>query len=374
MVSAWYLLPTLAYESRTRVGSEYHHAQEAVRTSIGLVSAVHLFTFSRGSALSTPSAYPFALSLPVLAIAWVLVGLLLLCRRQHQRSWTRLLLICSGVGVLITVVMTHAGLLLALPRQYTFIQFSYRMETYVLLELCAAILAALVLARGGSRRGRAFTWMALPVCIVSLVGAIQQTRAYPYPGQDRYAALESYGEVETGNNQDYQDASEPVIDARNLATVDFPFSAVHDDRVELTVHLRPGTLVATNIAAGAYMVHVTGAKAVGTDSEDGYMVLAVGAGGAGGGAHSGGVGGSQGSAPTETISVSPADGLPIALGRVLTLAGLAVLVLELLALWARRFRWSSRARRSSSARGGRVPRRRRPQRLGDRAGGRGSRA
>jgi hypothetical protein len=340
LVSAWYLLPALAYDSRTRIASEYRHAQGTIRVTAGLVSLGHLLSFSRGSALPTASPYPFALSLPVLAIAWVLVGVLILPRGSRNRTWTRLLMVCCGMALLTAVVMTHVGLLLALPRPYTATQFSYRLETYVLLELCAAMLAALVLARGGSRRVRPWTWIAIPVCIVSLLGAIQQIRAYPYPGQDRYEALESYGEIAALNDEDYQDVSAPVIAARGLSTVDIPFESVHDDRVSFSTHLRPGTLVATNIGAGSYLVHVTGAKAVGVDSQTGDMVLQVGSGagaddGRGGGAgerRSGEAAASTGSTPEETITVSTGGSLPIVLGRVLTLVGLSILALELLVL------------------------------------------
>jgi hypothetical protein len=330
LVSAWYLLPTLAYDSRTRIAGEFHHAQEAIRSSAGLVSLGHLFELSRASALTTPSPYAFALSLPVLAIAWVVVGILILPRKNLDSNWVRLLLICTGMATLTAIVMTHVGLLLALPRPYTAIQFSYRLETYVLLELCGAILAGLVVARSGSRRASLWTLSAIPVCLVSLVGAIQQIRAYPYPGQDRYEALASYGEVETGNNQDFDDVSQPVIAAHNLPSVQIPFAAVHGDRVSFSTPLAPGKLLATNIGAGSYLVQVTGAKPVGVDSETGNMVLRVG--GRPSPHHSGA---SSAAAPEQTISVSTGDGLPIVLGRLLTLSGLAILALELgiLPLW-----------------------------------------
>lgn len=336
LVSAWYLLPTLAYNSSTRIAGEYHHSQEQIRTTARLVSLGHLITFSRASALATPSHYAFALSLPVLAVAWVAAGIPVLAPRSRDRAWTRLLLICSGLAILTAVVMTHVGLLLALPRVYTTIQFSYRLESYVLLELCAAMLAALVLARGSSRGGsrRARLWMvlAIPVCIVSVVGAVQQIAAYPYPGQDRYAALESYGEVEAGDNNGFQEVSKPIAGARNLPSVQIPFYAIHDDRVSFSTHLRPGTLLTTNIGAGSPLVHVTGAKPAGVDPETGDMVLEVGAGGGAGAARSFAVASATGSIPQETISVSTSDGLPVVLGRLLTVAALAILILVLVVL------------------------------------------
>jgi uncharacterized membrane protein len=319
MVSAWYLLPLLAYQSRTHEGRNYAESLETLKATTGMVSAAHLFTLSRANA-GTPNPNPWVipLSLPILAIIWVLASIIIVSW-GGSRTWKRTLLICSTMTILITVVMTHVGVLLALPRQYSFVQFTYRIEAYVLLALCAAVLAALVLARSGSRRARIWTWMAIPICAVSLVGAIQQMNAFPYSGvyagTGRYTVLDHPGEIETGNNQDFQDDSEPIVNARNLPKVSIAASEVRDDRVSWRMNLRPGALMATDIATGPYLVHITGAKAVGIDSENHYLVLAMGPG--------------SGSRP---ITVSTASGLPIVLGRLLSLVGFAILTLELVLL------------------------------------------
>jgi uncharacterized membrane protein len=329
LVNAWYLLPNLAYGARTRIGDKVSEGPASLRGTVDLVSLSHLFTFAR-TGLPGP--------LPVLAVAWVLAGILILPWGRRDRTWTRVLLICSGVSLLVAIAMTHVGLLLALPRPYRLIQFSYRLEIYVVLALCAAILAALALARRGSRRARVWTWMAVPVCVASLVGAIQQLGAIPYPGQDRYETLESYGQVETGDNEDFDDASAPAISAANLPTLVFPPAAVHDDRVSGSVRLAPGTLVATNIAAGSYMVHITGARAVGIDPRTNLMVLQIGSGDGGTARRPGTALASTAPVAEETISVSTGESLPIVLGRVLTLIALAVLAGGLLFLAARRLR------------------------------------
>jgi hypothetical protein len=320
LLSAWYLLPALAYDSSTRIGSEYAQSKGALKSTVGLVSLAHLFTFSHTAGPGLPAPYYLGLSLPVLAVVWVLAGLVVL-PWGASGVWVRLLLICSGMAIVVAVVMTHVGLLLALPGPYTLIQFSYRLETYVLLALSGAMLAALVLAARGTRRARVWGWLAIPVCAVSLIGAVQQLRSYPYPGQDRYTTLEYYGEVETGKNVDFQDVAAPVIAGRRLPTVDIPPEAVHHDRASFSLHVRPGTLVATNIGASSKLVDIAGAKAVGVDSETGNMVLQI----------------EPATLPAagETVSVRTGNSLPIVLGRVLTLIALATLVLELLAFPAR---------------------------------------
>ncbi len=336
MVNSWYLLPTAVYASRTHVGSSYTVQREALKTTTWLVSMPHLFTFSRTSGIGLPPPYYLAFALPVLAIVWTLLGLLVLPVGNPNRAWTRLLLICSGLAVLIAVVMTHAGLLVALPNPYILMQFGYRLEIYVLMMLCAAVLAALALSRTASRRVRGWTWLAIPVCAASVIGAVQQVRGYPYPGQDRYVTLQYYGEVETGNNEDYQDNSERHISGKGLARLDFPFEAVRGDRVSVPTNLRPGTLVTTNIAAGSYLVHVTGAKVVGVDAASHDMVLAIGPRSAGANGAGGPQASATGSGSQATVSVSTSDSLPIVLGRVLSLCGLAGLAVRLLFVPVRR--------------------------------------
>ncbi|MHB8241814.1 MAG: hypothetical protein ACYDHN_07460 [Solirubrobacteraceae bacterium] len=323
LVSAWYLLPAVVYSSRTRVGGEYHNAQITIRTTAWLVSSRHLLTLSRTSGIGLPAPYYLAMALPVLAIVWVLVAVVILPRGSWGKTWTRILLICCGVAVLVTAVMTHVGLLLALPRPYTMMQFSYRLDVYVVLMLCAAVLAALVLlGRSPARRALVWRWFAIPVCAVSLIGAVQQIGGYPDPGQDRYTALETFGEVETGNNRDYQDGSARQIAGRTLPKLYFPLEALQGDSVSGSTTLPAGTLVSTNIAAGSYLLHVSGARPVGVDSESADMVLAIGSAEA--------QASTAASSPPRTITVSSGSGAAIVIGRVLTLCGLAALIAQLL--------------------------------------------
>jgi hypothetical protein len=307
LVSAWYLLPALVYDSRTGLGA-VGPALPSLRASFGLLPFESLFTLSRTS-----------FQLPVLALAWVIAGLLVLPWGAARPPWTRVSRICAAITVLILLTMTHAALWMWLPAPYTLIQFSYRLEMYALLALCATIVALLALARGRSVRARAWRWTVVPVCAVSLIAAVQQLAGLHYPGQDRYEALESYGQVETGNNRDFQDVSAPVLSGRRLPAIDIPPEAIHHDRVAFQTRLASGSLLATNIGAGSYLVHVTGAKPVATDAATGDMVLRVGS-------------------ADGTITVSAGRSLPIVLGRVLSLLAIAVLGAELLVLSARRLR------------------------------------
>lgn len=330
-LSAWFLLPTVAYESQTLIAREYPHWRGELRATMYLVSAWHLFTISRASA-STPGA-AFALSLPILVIAWALVSLGIFLRMGLRGVWARVLLICSALTVLLIVVMTHAGLILALPRAYATLQFSYRLESYVLLALSGTVLAALVLARGGGRRIRLWSWVLVPFLIVSVAGAIQQTNAHPEV-PDRYtifAHMYQPTRSVVGNPLfDYIDGALPILNDPHgqPPEIDFTPTTVRDNRISKVVYLPPGQLAYTNLEGPPSLVHVAGAKIVGT-TRVGYDVLEIDSDTRAGrqSATNGGA-----SSPTDTISLSPAEPLPVVLGRVLTLGAIAILVLQFVAL------------------------------------------
>jgi hypothetical protein len=341
LVNAWFLLPAVAYESQTYIAGNFQNTLRLLRVTMPLVSTAHLLTLSRASA--TP-ATGFTLSLPILEIGWVLVSTAILLPTARRATWMRILLVISTVAVAIGVAMTHEGLLLALPRPYLQLQFSYRLESYVLLGVSGAVLAALALTRGagsGARRMRAWSWTLVPILIVSVVGAIQQTSSYP-GGDQRRGAFSSYLKPPLGkwgwpDYLDIQPNTTPyaIGSTGQPREIAFPATAVHDDRVSEVVHLRPGEKVYTNIAA-AYpgMVHVTGARIVGIDAAtDDVLEVDPGAGSGGQASTRRGA-----SVPTETITVSQADSPPIVLGRLLTLVAVVVLAAELAAPAVRRLR------------------------------------
>jgi hypothetical protein len=336
LVSAWFLLPAASYESKTLIATEYRHWQLLLRGTQKLVSPEHLFTLSRASA-STPGA-AFALSLPILVMAWALLTLAVFLRRGLHGTWIRVLLICSAMTTLLIVTMTHAGMILALPRVFSTIQFSYRLESYVLLALTGTVLAALVLVRSGGPDARLSRWTLLPVLLVSVVGAVQQTDAYPNGG-DRNALLNvlytpkapGAGELLT----DYVDVHQRILNAPNgrPPEVRFPFAAVHENHVTTVVHMAPGQLAYSNLEAPPVFVHVTGAKIVGINGE-GFDVLEINRSSRPEPAGAGG----KTPTPAETISVGSAEPLPVVAGRWISILALAALFAQFAALALRRLR------------------------------------
>jgi hypothetical protein len=341
LVCAWFLLPAAVYESHTIIGAEYPHWRSLLRNSMYLVSTRHLLTLSRATAAEPGTV--FALSLPILTIAWVLVGIATFSLTRRRGTWMRILLVVSCATALVGVAMTHAGLILALPRPLAILQFSYRLESYVLLGLSGAVLAVLVLVQGDARtRGvKLLTFALPPIVLVSVVGAVQQVDAHPVTG-NRHTALSSFYATPLPGASliDYVDIHNMAIYGKNpsreprLAKVIFPPATVYDDRVSRVVHLFPGQLVETNLEGGPDLVKVTGARIVGiAESGDNVLEIERPSGASGRAAAR-----SESGAPTETISVTPTDGLPLVLGRLLALVGAIVLAAEFAVLAARGLR------------------------------------
>jgi hypothetical protein len=326
LVNAWFLLPTAAYESHTVIANAYHQWQKSVQKTMYVVSVKNLFTLSRARASGTI----LTLALPVLAIAWVLVGIAISLATGLRGAWMRVLLIVSAATLLIGVVMTHAGLILVLPRLYSTLQFSFRLESYVLLGVSGAVLAALALAQSGGRRApRLWTWALLPILIVSVVGAVQQVDTYP-SGNGRRVSLEAYLPPRPDGLIAYVDTSLPYLEKR-LPVVDFDPATAQADRISKVVDLPPGQLIDTNIRGGPNLVHVTGARIVGNDPEaDDVLEIRSAGDRAATRRHP--------PASTVTISLSTADSLPVALGRALTLIAIVALAVELAVLTVRAVR------------------------------------
>jgi hypothetical protein len=326
LVSAWFLLPMIAYASHTRIGSRYNVAYAILHSTMHLVAFHHLFTLSRASTVQGVPDYPLAL--PTLTIVWVLVSIAVLLWSVRRGKWIRVLVILAAITAGIGVLMTHEGLLLDLPKPYTLLQFSYRLEGYVLMGVTAAVLVILVLVGSMPGRLRLWRWTIAPVLIASMFGAVQQVSAYPRTSLSRSETLTDRGEIFARIYTDYAYVPLPTISEGQLPRLDISPEQIHGNRASFTIRARPGQLVATNIGGGPNLLHITGASIAGTD-ERSQLVLAI------------GTTASAGSASPSTpvslahVSIAPAQSLPVVLGRVIALVGVALLALGFVVLAAR---------------------------------------
>jgi hypothetical protein len=326
LANAWYLLPDLAYASRTSIASVYPYARE-LRASAHLLAAGNLLTpFRTYEYRGDPD---FVYALPVFTIAAVIVGIAISFRHPGERAWRRVLWTLSGSVVLVIVVMTHPGLILDLPRPYTLVQFGFRLESFVLLGLSGAVLTVLVLTRSWPRRSRMACYVVAAIALAAAgAAAVIQVDGYPQGTEhpphamvaDRYVVIAS-DEIPpptaavltcfNGVGCGFNDHTLPRVGSSPPELV-FPSSAVRNDRAAVRVpRLLVGTLVPTNLAGAPYFVDVKGALVMGRDSAD-HMVLLI-------------LPPKKGHGPW--VSLSPAERLPVVLGRVITLVALGFLAL-----------------------------------------------
>jgi hypothetical protein len=327
MLSAWFLLPTAAYEAHTVIAHGYHHWQKLLREFMFTVSASNLFRLSHEPVPGTIVSS----SLPVAAVAWTLVGVATGVRGRRGTTETRVLAIVIAATVGVAVVMTHAGLILALPRMYSSLQFSFRLESLVVLGLSVAMILVLAGARDGGAWTRRWTWLLVPVAAVSIVGALQQTVAHRH-GLGRSHALsfaaplpERYAQV------DYVDYL-PIVGA-SLPVVEFPLATIMSvGHASAVVTVPADRLMVSNVMGGPELVHVTGARIVAINPRgDDVLELPP-------APRTGSSVPTQGTGEPVTITVSAAETPPVLVGRWLSLIALVALVGELGVLAARGLR------------------------------------
>jgi hypothetical protein len=329
LVSAWFLLPAFAYESQTVIAHAYPHFRALLRATMYTVAAPHLFTLSRARAANTV----LTLALPVLAIAWTLGSIAILLATRRGGHWTKVLLLLAGATALLLVVMTHAGIILALPRMYAMLQFSFRLESYVLMGISGTLLAALVLVDEGGRRLLLWRWLLVPIAIVSIVGAVEQVDSYAHMSS-RDTALASFltPVFEQEGLLNYVDDDLPILPAP-LPRIDFPPSTARGGNASELVDLRRGRRFDTNLRSGPGLIQIGGARIVGTDAQaDDVLEVDT----PRDPSRRSAARDLQPTATSARIAVGPPKSLPVVAGRLLSLVALAVLAAELGTIAVRR--------------------------------------
>jgi len=310
LVDAWFLLPAVTYGSRTAAGHGNNLA--LLQSTSVLVDARRLFTLSRESSVNgtagAPNAPDFALSLPLLAMAWTPIAAMVATLRDRGAWLMRVTWILIAWGIAFAIVMTHLELIEALPKPYQFVQFQYRISSYILLALSGAMIGPLRHISSNRQSAERLVALALvPVLLVAAEGAVIQIAAFPAKVPDRNIVFAASAQPPPTmySLDDYYDDSLPVVPAPSQILF-FPPSAIAHD--SLSVHYPAsldGARVQTNLLAAPYLIQVHGARVLGR-SPNGRMVLALAAAGPNAG----------------TVTLARSDRLPLVIGRVLSLLGL----------------------------------------------------
>jgi hypothetical protein len=256
LVNAWFLVPDVVYQADTMIAGTYGATRAGIRSFLFLVGSGNLFSLRRHTA--DPDTADFVLALPVLAMGWVLLAGALTVGQVRRTPWWSVLAVLTAVTAALLVLMTHAGLVLALPRPYVMVQFSYRVESYILLGICGALLVALVLLRDAPRRSGAWAWLLVPILGLSLVAGIAQV--------DRFKVTPLYSTYDKPfipSMGIFASEAEPEVPAAERPTLVFPVGLIRHDRVTIVASASPGQVVDTNLLTMSPLVHVDGAQIIG---------------------------------------------------------------------------------------------------------------
>jgi hypothetical protein len=139
------------------------------------------------------------------------------------------------------------------------IQFSYRLETFVLFGICGAVIAGLVLVDGGGRRW--LTWLLLPIVAFSVIGAAVQRHDAPEGQTINELLIDKFAPFSTGDFADAKLRLIPLGTSRPPLLLDR--TDVRRGRIAIDVRAAPGDLIHTTLVTPARLVDVEGARVIG---------------------------------------------------------------------------------------------------------------
>jgi len=326
-VNAWFLLPDITLSSSTHISTVGNPL--FVKTSDWFDNPANLFNpFRHTPAQSTtPALYT---QLPVLVFVWMLTACVFTWRRrQVDRRWKGAVAAIAFTCALLLSLLMLNGPWTIVPEPLRFIQFTYRLESYVVFCLGLLVIVALrglhVQMGPGERVG-----VLVPafVAIAVFGGAVAVWQVWSTPSflPDRHAAITSIHRVpatfyETGN---FRDAQAPPVDVLAERVFRVPPESVHHDHVALDAALPPGGApIELNVDASESLVEVHGVERLGRTAQ-GFLVVRR---------------------PPDhqtgpvTLEIAAHESTSVVVGRALTLAALsALLAIALYALLRSRVR------------------------------------
>ena len=330
-VNAWFLLPNLIYAQRTLIAKE--SAFNRATPDWFSDSGVGTGPFSAPGNLLTPlrhtpkeSTTPdLFVQLPIFVMIWVIVLGVLALRQPVSAAWRRFIAGTTVIGTaLLLLLMTDWPWHHVVPKLLTYVQFKFRLETYILLCLALLVIASLVWLRRAAPGTQRVAYAALAVVLAVNAGfAVWQEWHTPSVYMpDRHDTFVSTTQLPKTSYDpgSYRDQSQRIVPgASDTPQVIIPPDAGARDRV-VEVPTPAGVRdVTTNLATGPYLVDVDGAKPIGR-TPSGWLVLRRPK--------------DQVAQTTMRLRLSTAESVPVVAGRWITRLALigvvAVLVMELL--------------------------------------------
>ena len=214
LVNAWFLWPLAAYGGGTQIGTNVAISLTTTCSPERGVRPARAYPYARPPDRERGALGARPQCSRLLAIGWVLVTLvILLARRSSRTPWATLALILVLVAGAVLIAMTNVGIILALPSMLHALQFSYRLETYILACLAGALLCALVLP-GRNRHG---AWLGALAVILALMTLDAARQVNHHLHGDPYASFTFPVLV------DYVDGKLPMVAPSWLPVVTVPW-------------------------------------------------------------------------------------------------------------------------------------------------------
>jgi hypothetical protein len=215
--------------------------------------------------------------LPVLALLWALI-----CGAAYWRFLStaakKLAAGLLAVGGALSLLVLSPSLIAELPNLLQFIQFPYRILTYVDICLVGLVTLALAAMQRDRSSSRAPVLVLAAIAAFNFALSIEQSSAVRswLPGREYVLGSALLPPVTWYAPLQFADGAAPVVEPTLARPLEFPVEEIAETYVA-SYPPGPAGIAETNIATGDYLVDVSGARAVGR-TEDGRMVVRLPAG------------------------------------------------------------------------------------------------
>lgn len=287
-LNAWFLFPDLRYGLDTNVAGQ--NANKMPKTVLAKPSLL-LNPLRPSDITNSAFARDIRLAVPWMFVLWAVLVVALLWRNREASS-RRAFVGVFCVGVFFIAIIIWHGAWNVLPHVLYNVQFTWRLNAYVLLTTAVLVMLALRWQTTAPERLRRSTTALLLAIIVFNVGAatwqVWRVRSEYVKGGKEFVTGSTFAyqvvasryspPISWYSKGDFRDVSTPRIKTPSGRVLVVPPTAVHDSKFKGVLIVPNGPLpFSTNISAGPRFVTMTGIRPIGR-THDGSIVAVRGPG------------------------------------------------------------------------------------------------
>lgn len=269
-VNSWILMPLVLYHDRLQEGGP-DSLNYLDYTDLG-----QLFSpFRDGAGIHPEVMADVNAQLPVLALAWVLVFGIAYGRFLSTRD-RKVALGMVRIFLVYFLLIASPLLIGALPEAFRYVQFPYRILTYVDLALVGLVVLVLLAVQRADSAPRFPALLLAGVAVVSFGLSLDQSfgvRSW-LSGRDEALASAVQPPPTWYATSQFADSSAPVVKPSLPLLLRLPIGSGDRGRYTATYPPGPAGTAVTNISTGPYLVDVSGAQPVGR-TDEGKMIVAL---------------------------------------------------------------------------------------------------